>query len=96
MKNLTDFRKMVETGVDPCLYFVVFIQDYTQESCLLRPFGNPYFSLKWEFIGSSCIGSNRVKPCPQLRNCLSLGSLQKQTFLLAHPHWGTFCEEERL
>ena len=36
MKNLTDFRKMVEISVDPCLYLVVFIQDYTQEeSCLL-------------------------------------------------------------
>ena len=28
--------------------------------------GNPYFSLKREFIGTSCIGSNRVKQCPQL------------------------------
>ena len=27
---------------------------------------NPYFSLKREFIGTSCIGSNRVKQCPQL------------------------------
>ena len=36
MKNLTDFCKMVEISVDPCLYLVVFIQDYTQkESCLL-------------------------------------------------------------
>ena len=25
MKNLTDFRKTVEIGVDPCLYLVVFI-----------------------------------------------------------------------
>ena len=67
MKNLTDFCKMVEISVDPCLYLVVFIQDYTQkESCLLRPLGNPYFSLKREFIGTSCIGSNRVKQCPQL------------------------------
>ena len=66
MKNLTDFHKMVEIGADPCLYLVVFIQDYTQkESCLLRPFGNPYFPLKWEFIGTSCIGSNRVKQCPK-------------------------------
>ena len=37
MKNLTDFRKMVEISVDPCQYLVVvFIQDYTQkENCLL-------------------------------------------------------------
>ena len=66
MKNLTDFHKMVEIGADLCLYLVVFIQDYTQkESCLLRPFANPYFPLKWEFIGTSCIGSNRVKQCPK-------------------------------
>ena len=25
MKNLTDFRKTVEIGVDPCLCLVVFI-----------------------------------------------------------------------
>ena len=59
MKNLPNFCKMMETGVDPCLYLVVFIQDYTQkESCLLSPFGNPYFSLKWEFIGTFCMCSN--------------------------------------
>ena len=68
MKNLTDFRKTVEISVDPptCI-LMVFIQDYTQkESCLLSPFGNLYFSLMWEIIGTSCIGSNRVKQCPQL------------------------------
>ena len=66
MKDLTDFHKMVEIGVDPYPYLLVFIQDYTQkESCLLRPLGNPYFSLKREFIVTSCIGSNRVKQCPQ-------------------------------
>ena len=66
MKNLTDFHKMVESvRIHACIWWCFYSRLHSEGKLLLRPFGNPYFPLKWEFIGTSCIGSNRVKQCPK-------------------------------